>query len=154
MSSFIVDAKPGVKLVTKYIFEYIDNEDDFKYVQSGRIDQGEPCERYKKVEFDNIGDALDRYMIALVSFQYYDFSLYEETTIDGEFVREVHIEPSNTIGYSMRTWVDKNLTEDHYNLKREHEQLVDDAQAMHEFIKRMRLEDQFKLFRQKVYKQG
>ncbi len=45
MSSFIVDAKPDVKLVTKYIFEYIDNEDDFKYVQSGRIDQGEPWER-------------------------------------------------------------------------------------------------------------
>lgn len=154
MSSFIVDAKPDVKLVTKYIFEYIDNEDDFKYVQSGRIDQGEPWERYKKVEFDNIGDALDRYMIALVSFQYYDFSLYEETTIDGEFVRDIHIEPSNTIGYSMRTWVDKNLTADHYDLKREHEQLVDDAQAMQEFIKRMRLEDQFKLFRQKVYKQG
>lgn len=154
MSSFIVDAKPDVKLVTKYIFEYIDNEDDFKYVQSGRIDQGEPWERYKKVEFDNIGDALDRYMIALVSFQYHDFRLYEETTIDDEFIRDVHIEPSNTIGYSMRTWVDKNLTADHYNLKREHEQLVDDAQAMQEFIKRMRLEDQFKLFRQKVYKQG
>ena len=154
MSSFIVDAKPGVKLVTKYIFEYIDNEDDFKYVQSGCFDHGEPWERYKKIEFDNIGDALDRYMIALVSFQYYAFSLYEETTIDGEFVRDVHIEPSNTIGYSMRTWVDKNLTADHYDLKREHEQLADDAQAMQEFIKRMRLEDQFKLFRQKVYKQG
>ena len=50
--------------------------------------------------------------------------------------------------------MDKNLTADHYDLKREHEQLVDDAQAMQEFIKRMRLEDQFKLFRQKVYNQG
>lgn len=154
MSSFIVDAKSGVNPVTKYIFEYIDNEEDFKYVQSGRFDQGEPWERYKKIEFDNIGDALDRYMIALVSCQYFDFNLYEETTIDGVFVRDVQIEPSNTIGYSMRTQVDKKLTEDHYNLKREHEQLVDDAQAMQEFIKRMRLEDQFKLFRQKVYKQG
>lgn len=152
MSSFIIDSKSGINLQTKYIFEYIDNQSDFEYVQSGRCDQGEPYERYKKLEFDNIGDALDRYMIALVSCQYQLFHLYEETTIDGEFVRDVHIEPSNTIGYSMRTWVDKNLTQDHYDLKREHEALTQNSQMMSDFIKRMGLEDQFKLFCKEFYK--
>ncbi len=34
-------------LTTVYLIEYIDNQRDLDYVNSGRLDKGEPWERYK-----------------------------------------------------------------------------------------------------------
>lgn len=101
--------KEGINLITRYTIEYIDNQKDLDYINNGIYKHGEPWERYKTKQFDNMDEALSIYMVYLVRSDIYDVKLFEEIILDGETVRESYIEPTNTTAYSLKIAINKNL---------------------------------------------
>ena len=96
-------------LDTRYILEYIDNQKDLAYVNSGRFDKGEPWKRYKKKEYSSLDEAMSHYILYLFNPQIYDVRLFEEILIDGETVREAYIEPVPTFEWSLKEILNQDL---------------------------------------------
>lgn len=100
------------RLETRYTVEYIDNQKDMDYVQSGSISLSEPWERYKKRTYNSIDDATSFYMISLFNTVILDVKLWEEILLDGETIRESYIEPDSTLGSTLKQIINKNMQED------------------------------------------
>lgn len=135
--------KEGINLVTRYTIEYMDNEKDLDYVNSGKFNQGEPWERYKKKVFDNMDDAISLYIVWLVNDSILDIKLFEELILDGETIRESYIEPKSTLSYSLKTWVNKNLYENNVKNETKIETLETENNLYKLFIKQFNAEKTF-----------
>lgn len=145
MVGYIKEEYKG-RLETRYIIEYIDNENDFDYVNSGKINQGEPWDRFKKRIFDNIDAAISLYMVYLVWDKVYCVKLFEEIIVDGETVMERYIEPKSTTAFSVKTTINKKM----YNANEEAEQRIEELEKINSaykaFIKKGRGEEMFYSF--------
>lgn len=111
------------RLETHYTVEYIDNEKDMDYVQSGKIDNGEPSEHYKKRSYDCIDNAMSFYMVSLFNPKMFDVKFFEEILLDGETIRESHIEPKSVIGNTLKQVINKSMYEDIHRANNEIEAL-------------------------------
>lgn len=100
------------RLETRYTVEYIDDQKDMDYVQSGSITLGEPWERYKKRIYNCIDDAMLFYMVSLFNPIILDVKLSEEILLDGETIRESYIEPDSILGSTLKQIINKNMQED------------------------------------------
>lgn len=100
------------RLETRYTVEYIDNQKDMDYVQSGKTSLGEPWERYKKRSYTCIDDAITSYMMSLFNPNVLDIKLVEEILFDGETIRESYIEPKAVIGNTLKQAINKSMYED------------------------------------------
>lgn len=151
--------KPSVDIVTRYSVRYIDNEKDANYVDSGRYDDGEPWERYKQKQFDDFGDAMTQYLVYFFVMttekpnklhHIYDVELFEEILLDGEVVRESHIEPKSTTLYSLRQTLSVKMTEELYSLRKirdEQEAVID---LHNKFLNCCKLQDMFREFNERL----
>lgn len=111
------------RLETRYTVEYIDNEKDMDYVQSGKIDGGEPSERYKKRSYDCIDNAMSFYMVSLFNPKIFEAKFFEEILLDGEIIRESYIEPKSVIGNTLKRVINKSVHEDAYKANNKAEAL-------------------------------
>lgn len=111
------------RMVTRYTVEYIDNQKDMDYVCSGKIDSGEPWERYKKRTYDCIDDAISFYMVSLFNPKMFQVRLFEEILFDGETIRESYIEPKSVIGNTLKQVINKSMYEDTRRVNNEIETL-------------------------------
>lgn len=100
------------RLQTRYTVEYIDNQKDMDYVCSGKINNGEPSERYKNRTYNSIDDAMSFYMVSLFNPVILDVKLSEEILLDGETIRESYIELDSTLGSTLKQIINKNIQED------------------------------------------
>jgi hypothetical protein len=135
--------KANVNLITRYTIEYLDNEKDLDYVNSGRIDKGEPSDRYKTKQFDNMDDALSLYMVWLVNDRIYDIKLFEQILLDNEIVRESYIEPKNTTAYSLKTAINKGLYDNLGKAEKQVETLETENNLYKQFMKQYNTEKTF-----------
>jgi hypothetical protein len=126
--------KSGVNLITRYTIEYIDNEKDLDYVNSGRIDKGEPSDRCKTKQFNNLDDAMSLYIVWLVNDRILDMKLFEEIILDNETIRESYIELKNTISYSLKTVINKNLYDNNVKNETKIETLETENRLYKQFI--------------------
>lgn len=100
------------RLETRYTVEYIDNQKDMDYICSGKVDKGEPWDRYKKRTYNCIDDAVFFYMVSLFNPIMLDVKLSEEILLDGEVIRESYIESDSTLGSTLKQLINKNMQED------------------------------------------
>jgi hypothetical protein len=135
--------KSGVNLITRYTIEYIDNEKDFDYVNSGRIDKGEPSDRYKTKQFDNLDDAMSLYTVWLVNDRILDMKLFEEIILNGETIRESYIELKNTTSHSLKTVINKNLYDNNVKNETKIETLETENRLYKQFIDIMHADKMF-----------
>lgn len=148
--------KENISVGVSYIIEYIDNKKDWDYVCSGSNKHGEPWERYKKKLYFSLDEAITQYMIGYFSMYstkekddkigIFDIRLFEEVIVNGEVVRESHIEPNVTTMYHLRrTFGDEQIR----LLDRLQHQLNDQLNLIERydaFIKSYHAEDAFKKF--------
>lgn len=106
------------RLETRYTVEYIDNQKDMDYVQSGKIDQGDPCDRYKKRTYDCVEDAIRFYMVSLFNPSILDIKFSEEILFDNEVIREAYIEPYGAFESTIMKLINKGMYE---SLQKAHE---------------------------------
>ena len=135
--------KEGINLITRYTVEYIDNEKDLDYVNSGKFNHGEPWERYKNKVYDNMDDALSIYMVYLVRYDIYDVKLFEEILLEGETILETYIEPSSTTAYSLKTWINKSLYEEKSKVEKQVDMLEIENNLYKQFMKQYNVEKTF-----------
>ena len=135
--------KSGVNLITRYTIEYIDNEKDLDYVNSGRIDKGEPYDRYKTKQFNSLDDAMSLYIVWLVNDRILDVKLFEEIILDDETIRESYIELKNTISYSLKTVINKNLYNNNVKNETKIETLETENRLYKQFIENMHADKMF-----------
>ena len=135
--------KEGINLITRYTVEYIDNQKDLDYINSGIYKHGEPWERYKTKQFDNMDSALSIYMIYLVRSDIYDVKLFEEIILDGETVRESYIEPTSTTAYSLKIAIDRNMYEQNSKTQQQVETLEAENNLYKQFMKQYNSEKLF-----------
>lgn len=155
--------KPSVDIATRYTVHYIDNKKDADYVNSGRHDNGEAWERYKEKQFDDLGDAMTQYLVYLFVMMtenpnelhhIYDVELFEEILLDGEVVRESHIEPKGTTFYSLRQTLSVKMTEELYTLRKikdKYEAVID---LHNKFLNYCKFQDMFREFAVKFSQKG
>ena len=114
----MISYKDGsVDIKTVYTVEYIDNKKDLDYINSGSIAYGEPWERYKTKQFDNLDDAISQYMIYYFSKDIYVLKLFEEIKLNGETVRESYFEPILGLGGAIRRYINNSNKEEKDNIK-------------------------------------
>lgn len=106
------------RLKTRYTVEYINNQKDMDYVQSGKISLGDPCDRYKKRTYDCIEDAIRFYMVSLFNTSILDIKFSEEILLDNDVVRESYIEPYGTFENTIIKLINEGL---YKALQRAHE---------------------------------
>lgn len=105
----ITYTKNKSKVETKYTLEYIDNEKDFDYLNSGRINQGEPWERFKVKKYDDIGEATAAFIIYLFKNDILFCQLLEEIIIDDKTLVERYIELPTTFANNLKNLISRNL---------------------------------------------
>lgn len=135
--------KSGINLITRYTIEYIDNEKDLDYVNSGRIDKGEPSDRYKTKQFNNLDDAMSLYTVWLVNDLILDMKLFEEIILDNETIRESYIELKSTTSYSLKTVINKNLYDNNVKNETKIETLETENRLYKQFIDIMHADKMF-----------
>jgi len=135
--------KEGINLITRYTVEYIDNQKDLDYINSGKFNHGEPWERYKTKQFDNMDEAMSLYMVYLVRSDIYDVKLFEEIILDGETIRENYIEPTSTTAYSLKNAVNKSMYEMKSKAEKQVETLETENNLYKQFIKQYNSEKLF-----------
>lgn len=148
--------KQGINLEIRYIVEYIDNKKDWEYVCSGSIQQGEPWERYKKKEYSGLDEAMTFYLVrffsmcstkaADVSDGTFDVRLFEQVLLDGELLRESHIEPASTTLYGLRSTFGQDQLREMDRLCRTVNEQAAVLDRYTEFVKAYHMEDAFKKF--------
>lgn len=135
------------RLETRYAVEYIDNQKDMDYVCSGKIDNGEPYERYKKRSYDCIDNAMSFYMVSLFNPIMLDIKLSEEILLDGEIIRESYIEPDSTLCNTLKELINKNMYEDARKANDEVETVEKRAYLVNKWINESKLvKDTFNKF--------
>lgn len=142
----IIWQKENFNIKTVYTVEYIDNKKDFDYVCSGKINHGEPWERYKKKVFTDAGEALSLYMLYLTYHKIYDVQLFEEIKIDDDTIRESYIEPNNTFLYCLKKNINASQQKQLENILKEnteHEKIIE---KYRDFIKAEHAEKLFQDF--------
>ena len=138
--------KEGINLVTRYTVEYIDNQKDLDYINNGIYKHGEPWERYKTKQFDNMDQALSLYMVYYVNDTILDIKLFEEIILDNETIRESYIEPKSTTSYSMKTFINKNLYKQNDENLKQLDNLETENNLYKQFIKQYNSEKLFNEF--------
>ena len=138
--------KEGINLVTRYTVEYIDNQKDLDYINSGIYKHGEPWERYKTKQFDNMDEALSIYMVYSVNDTILDIKLFEEIILNNETIRESYIEPKSTTSYSMKTFINKNLYKQNDENLKQLDNLETENNLYKQFIKQYNSEKLFNEF--------
>lgn len=106
------------RLETRYTVEYIDNKKDMDYVCSGKIDRGDPCDRYKKRVYDCVEGAIRFYMVSLFNPSILDIKFSEEILLDNEVIRESYIEPYGAFENTIIKLINKGMYE---SLQKAHE---------------------------------
>lgn len=139
--------KDGVDIKTTYTVEYIDNQRDADYVNSGRIDKGEPWERYKKKEFTDADKAFSLYMVMLVREDIYDVQLFESVYLNGELVREQYVEGVPTLRYSLKTAVNRLQEIRLDRLQDTNDTLSEEVKIYQSFIDKYNAKSTFEKFR-------
>jgi len=129
--------KQGINLVTRYTVEYIDNVKDLDYINSGKCNNGEPWERYKKKVFDNMDTALSVYMVYLAKDDILDIKLFEEILLNNETIRESYIEPSSTTAYYLKNTINKSLYETQSKSQKLAEALQNENNMYKAFVKQV-----------------
>ena len=139
--------KDGVDIKTTYSVEYIDNQKDADYVNSGRIDKGEPWERYKKKEFTDADKAFSLYMVMLVREDIYDVQFFESVYLNGELVREQYVEGVPTLRYSLKTAVNRLQQTQMDRLQATNTALSEEIEFYQAFVDKYKIEQMIKDFR-------
>jgi hypothetical protein len=134
---------------TVYTVEYIDNQNDADYVSSGRIDKGEPWERYKTKVFQSADSAFSLYVLMLVREDIYDVQLFEQLYLNDEVVREQYIEPVNTLQWSIRMAVSKEMEKRIESLGEANEMLSGEVAQYESFVKKYNAQKTFKEFKER-----
>lgn len=143
------------RLETRYTVEYIDNQKDMDYVNSGKIDKGEPWERYKKRTYNCIDDAIYFYMISRFNPLMLDIQLLEEILLDGEVIREAYIEPDSTLGSELKRLINKNMLEDTRKANNEAEGAVKRVYLVNKWLSEYKpVADAFNKFLEKTAKEN
>ena len=127
----------SVDIKTVYILEYIDNKKDLDYINSGSIAYGEPWERYKTKQFDNLDDAISQYMIYYFSKDIYVLKLFEEIKLNGETVRESYFEPIHGLGGAIRKHINNSNKEEKDSIK----QLEEENRRLKELVADLTLDN-------------
>lgn len=143
------NAETNVK--TTYTVEYIDNQKDADYVNSGHIDQGEPWERYKKKEFTDADKAFSLYMVMLVREDIYDVQFFESVYLNGELVREQYVKGVPTLRYSLKTAVNRLQQTQMDRLQSTNAALSEELELYQAFVNRYKIEQRIKDFRDELY---
>lgn len=164
-----------MKLKKRYVIEYIDNQRDLDYVNSGRIDLGEPWERYKKeiIEEDNAhevyegsdgvdGTAWLRFIMwSLFPDQIYlsngsivthplDCNMMEELyDEEGNFVRENLCELPSSIRHTLYGAIDRQMRDKVYTLTKENNRLNSEAENFRDFLKFVHAEKMYVEWKEK-----
>ena len=139
--------KDGVDIKTTYKVEYIDNQKDADYVNSGSINQGEPWDRYKKKEFTDADKAFSLYMVMLVREDIYDVQFIESVYLNGELVREQYVEGVPTLRYSLKTAVNRLQQTQMDRLQSANAALSEELELYQAFVNRYKIEQRIKDFR-------
>lgn len=118
---------------TKYIIEYVHDAETWKQV----LTSDDCWDLYARKEFDNASEALSFYMTWFVSDECYDIKMWEEIYVNGELILEQPIEPMNTIMYSMRTAINRDMAKQLYHAKEKANELQAENDTYAGFIKIM-----------------
>lgn len=118
---------------TKYIIEYVHDAKTWEKV----LTTDDCGDLYTRREFDNISEALSFYMTWFVSDKCYDIKMWEEIYVNGEMILEQFIEPTNTVMYSMRTAINRDMAEQLYDTKEKVNELQNENDTYAGFIRIM-----------------
>lgn len=135
--------KKGYELKRIIKIEYIDNEKDLDYVNSGRFDKGEPWERYKIKEFASYEEAINVFMCMSMRTDILDIRIYTQTLLNNEVIEEESIELEGlTIG-TLYNNVSKDIKKQRDNAIEENQELKK-VNAIHlDFLKKHNAEKEF-----------
>lgn len=131
---------------TRYTVEVVNSKKDWDYICKGVFDHGEPWERYKKQQYDNIDKALTTYLCCFFSDNVYDVKLFEEIIVNGETVRECFIEPIPTAMHSFKTFINKSMIDEIDKLRAINKYNQDMLSRYDAFVKEYSGQDLFKKF--------
>ena len=126
----------SIDIKTVYTIEYIDNKKDLDYINSGNIAYGEPWERYKTKQYDNLDNAISQYMIYYFSKDIYDLKLFEEIKLNGETIRESFFEPTHGLGGAIRRHINNSNKEEKDEIK----QLEEENKKYKKFLKKYNID--------------
>lgn len=133
------------KISGKYFVEYINDAESWESLNSGS--HPAPWELYSKKEFDDIGQAISYYLCREFDNKTYDCKLFEHVLLNGEVIQEKYIELDNTIGHSLRSFLNRDMK---LTLEKQNETISDllkELTMYQSFIQAYRAEKLFNEFK-------
>ncbi len=126
---------------TKYIVEYINDKRTWE-----KFCKTEDFDLYDKREYDNISEAISFYLTWFISENCFDIKLWEQIFVNGEMVLEQIIESENTLMYSLRMQVDRDMANRMYSAENRERKLEKENKLLMDFIKYTKQENMLNEF--------